>query len=179
MLRSALLRFKKRNKRRPARRAVRGEKKKSIRQTCFDAFDQGQKPVAVAKRLRLKERTALTYYQQWKKGGSRLAERYALMKLLRKAAPEMTLEVVTRLAEELGVPPEVVVERWGKPWGIKKLMLGDWGYRTIEEIRTEAETRLYNALEFLDLQERLGASLLEIHEALDEIRATHQADGEG
>ena len=178
MLRGALLRFKKYRKRRRRSRAVRGESKKSIRQTCFDAFDQGERPAALARRLRLKPRTALTYYQQWKKAGSRHAERYALMKLLKKAAPEMTLEAVTRLAQLLEVPPEAVVERWQKPWGIKKLMLGDWGYRTVEEIRTEAETRLYNALEFLDLQERLGASLLEIHQALDEIRASHQGDGQ-
>ena len=179
MLRSALLRFKKYKKRRRRSRAVRGESNKSIRQTCFDAFDQGERPVAVAKRLGLKERTALTYFQQWRKAGSRLAERYKLMKALKKAAPEMTLEVVVQLGKELGAPPEEVVKRWEKPWGIKKLMLGDWGYRTVEEIRTEAETRLYNAMEFLDLQERLGVSLLELHEALDEIRASHQEGGEG
>ena len=58
-------------------------------------------------------------------------------------------------------------------------MLGDWGYRTVEETRTQAEARLYNTLELLDLQERLGVSLVEIKQALDEVKARHQADGGG
>ena len=42
---------------------------KSLRQRCFEAFDEGERPAEVIKELKAKESTVFRYFQQWKKVG--------------------------------------------------------------------------------------------------------------
>jgi hypothetical protein len=42
---------------------------KSLRLRCFSSFNEGKRPMEVAKELRMKTSTVLTYHRDWKKTG--------------------------------------------------------------------------------------------------------------
>ena len=73
-----------------------------------------------------------------------------------KEKPEFSEKVIGMLADSLEMPPEEVVARMQKPWGLMEALKGKWPNYGLERERTEIEDRLMAALEVVKLAEIFG-----------------------
>ena len=151
------LRMPRRSKRRqyPIKRDDRG---RSARQRAFEAFKQGAKPAEVAATVPISVRTARRYYADWKKLPESVEIRYRLLRVARKHNSGFSQELIELLGAQLEMPEAEVAERLERPWGLKKLLMGEWPDRRQERERTDAETRLHSALTLILLLESGGLS---------------------
>lgn len=158
----------------------RDESGRSARRRCFELFDAGHGPKDASTATGVSIKTAQRYFQSWKKQPKNLQARYELLQTLRKTHPEFTQQTINWLAVELDLTEEQVIERLDdvqKPWGIKRLVQGDWvryvmGERQAQrqEKRSEAEKRLLAALELICLHEHYGVPLDRTIAAFGELR---------
>jgi len=142
---------------------------RTARQACFFQFDHGKGPSEAAEFVGVSLHTAYRYHHDWKHQGSYFAMRYKVAKALRQRSPDLSLETIKSLGAELGMSEEEVVERLQRPWGLHKLLRGQWPNYVEEQEKTNAEARLGAAVELLRIYEISGIPLEEIARVLDQL----------
>lgn len=124
----------------------RDERGLSARKRAFDAFDRGMSPAQVSSEYGIEIKTARRYYSSWEKQPPRLEKRYqALTEVLRKH-PELRHKFVETTADSLGMPVGEVEQRLQRPWGLKRLLTGEWPDYAEEERKRKEENRSEAAL---------------------------------
>ncbi len=174
-----------RSRKYPVRRDEYG---RSARQRCFIVFDGGRGPAEASLATGISKRTARRYFAAWKKLPPNMGLRYRMVRAMHRSHPEFTHETIRMLGAELGMTGVEVLERLDdieKPWGIRRLVTGDWPRYLLEERRREreqrrsqAEIRVETALEIVCLEEQLGVPLEQIVAALDALRPEQEDKGE-
>ncbi len=105
----------------PIKRDDRGQ---SLRAGCFQLFDEGKRPVEVARELAMKKSTVQSYFRQWKLIGPDFEKKYTYVReLLKKSAPnrDHNLELY---AKACGISKEEFEAVLAKPHGLRRLMTG-------------------------------------------------------
>ena len=97
---------------------------KSLRERCFRLFDEGMRPVEVARELGMKEATAKRYFQQWKQLGPDFDKHYAFAKgLFERSAPDRERNIEL-FARAWGITKEGLESVLSQPHGLRRLMSG-------------------------------------------------------
>lgn len=126
----------------------------TARQWAFFYFDRGLRPSEVAPEAGISTRTARRYYAHWKKLPPAHISNYKVFSELMKNNDEIRQQIIDKVANNLGMSREEVIQRLQKPWGIKQLVMGRWpNYRRQEEQR-KTEVRLEAALKLVMLFEQ-------------------------
>ena len=95
---------------------------KSLRQRCFEAFDEGKRPVEVIKELRAKESTIFTYFRQWKHVGPHIDKQLVFFKgLLAEGSPDRE-RWMTFFAETTGTTVEELQAILSTPHGLRRIL---------------------------------------------------------
>jgi AraC-like DNA-binding protein len=148
----------------PIKRDSRGQ---SLRARCFQLFDEGKRPVEVAKELGMKESTAKRYFQDWKRLGPNFERKHTYIQgLLKKSAPDRdhTLEL---LARACGIPKENLETILAQPHGLRRLMTGKLYFSG----HADADHRLHVVLEvslfISDYLMKNGGKFEDVHYALE------------
>jgi len=103
---------------------MRDDRGLSLRGRCFQLFDDGERPVEVAKELRMKESTAKSYFQQWKRLGPNFDRRHIYLKgLFKKTNPnrDRNLDLYARA---WGIEKEELETLLAQSHGLRRLMTG-------------------------------------------------------
>src|SRR3972149_3760725 len=80
----------------------------SLRARCFELFEQGKRPVAVAEELKMAETTVCRYFRDWKRLGPNFERKYAYVQsLFKKTASDRDNNI----------------ELFARAWGIEKEQL--------------------------------------------------------
>lgn len=96
----------------------------SLRARCFELFDEGKRPVEVAKELGMKTSTAYKYSRQWQRLGPNFERRYAYIKgLLKESAPDRDKDIEL-FARACGIQKEDLETVLARPHGLRRLMTG-------------------------------------------------------
>ena len=132
----------------------RDENGRSARQHAFELFEAGQRPAQVCKTLPMSFQTCCRYFQDYKRIRHKVP--YTTIRRWMKEKPEFSEKVIGMLADSLEMPPEEVVTRLQKPWGLLEALKGKWTNYGLERERTEIEDRLMAALEVVKLAEIFG-----------------------
>lgn len=140
----------------------RDEQGLSARKRAFDAFDRGMSPAQVSSEYGIEIKTARRYYSSWKKQPPRLEKRYqALTEVLRKH-PDLKHKFILTVVDSLGMPVGEVKQRLQRPWGLKRLLMGEWPNCEEEEIKKKEENRSKAALALVKFVEFCSMSPEEI-----------------
>ena len=132
---------------------------RSLRKRCFVLFEQGLRPAQVARELNMDtEKTAFRYFQDWKKLPKDLEPTYKSWRKVLKNDSGFSDRLVVLLAEVLDMSNEEVIARLEKPWGLKKLLKGDWVALRSRETQSKQEARLLAALFWVNVIETQGVS---------------------
>ncbi len=118
----------------------------SLRTRCFKLFDEGKRPVEVAKELGMKETTAYKYFQQGKRLGPNFERKYSYVKdLLKPSAPDRnhTLELFARAC---GITKKELETILDKPHGLRRLMTEKFSFPGHENIDRKRQVALEVAL---------------------------------
>ncbi|MFC2015246.1 hypothetical protein ACFLUP_04580, partial [Chloroflexota bacterium] len=94
----------------------------SLRTRCFRRFDEGERPVEVARELKMKESTAKRYFQDWKKLGPDFERRHSYVQgLLKRTSPNRSssLEMFSRA---WGIQTKELETILARPNGLRRLM---------------------------------------------------------
>ncbi|MFC2018668.1 hypothetical protein ACFLU4_01760 [Chloroflexota bacterium] len=128
---------------------------RSARRQSFDLFTQGYRPAQISKEnlVTASMKTLLRYFEDWKKQEHR-SPRSILRKLI-KNDPEFTHEYVQIIADYLEVPPEDIIARIQKPWGIEQLTIERLPNKKLATLQSTKEARLNAALKLIYFGERL------------------------
>lgn len=126
----------------------------SLRLRCFELFRQGQRPGQVCKTVPVSLRTACRYFEDFKKLHHWVP--YRTIRRWVRENPEFSEKVITLLATHLDMPPEAVISRLEKPWGLYGALRGAWPNFRLERERSELEARLLAALEVVKFAEVFG-----------------------
>ena len=95
---------------------------KSLRERCFLEFDEGKRPVVVARELRAKESTVFTYFRQWKRFGPYIRKQIVFIKgLLAEVSPDRD-RMMTFFAETCGITVEEFQAILSIPHGLRRLL---------------------------------------------------------
>ncbi len=130
----------------------RDEYGQSLRQRAFNLFWNRYRPAQVSKMLPISMRTACRYFEDWKKLNNRAS--YSGIKKMMKKNPELSEKVISMLADYLGVPAKQVILRMQKPWGLRRLIRGEFPNSPTSRAKAANERRLEAALRlisFVDL----------------------------
>ncbi|MFC2038367.1 hypothetical protein ACFLUG_01155 [Chloroflexota bacterium] len=96
----------------------------SLRTRCFQRFDEGGRPVEVARELEMKVKTAERYFQDWKAIGPNFEERHSFVKeLFKKDNPDRDSNL-EMYASVWGIKKEELETILAQPNGLKRLMTG-------------------------------------------------------
>ena len=129
----------KKSRRYPIQRDGRG---RTLRQRCFELFDEGMRPVEVAKELRMKISTVNKYFQQWKQLGPNFEKQYAYVKgLFTKTAPDRDYNIGL-FAGACGISKEEFETILAKPHGLRRFMTGKFYF----PVSADADHKLHVAL---------------------------------
>lgn len=126
----------------------------SLRQRCFDLFQQGQRPSQVYKIVPVSLRTACRYFEDFKKLYHRVP--YSTVRRWLRENPAFSSKTVNLLATSLDMTPAEALSRLEKPWGLYGALKGDWPNYRLDRERTELEVRLLAALEVIKFAEVFG-----------------------
>lgn len=124
----------------------------SIRDVCFRCFSEGQRPKQVLHdNPTFKERTILTYHNQWKKESELTrdpANRVHYNRIYRYLRdPDVRPKLVAMLAEQNHRTPDEIEALLRKPWGLQSAMSG----KTKRQLNLESKiARLNSALALVD-----------------------------
>ena len=169
MLKKLLPRTPKKGRRYPIKRDEQG---KTARQRAFRLFDRGYRPTTVAPMVDVTLATSYTYFRDWKKLPRNLDLEYRLWKKVFRTERGLSPDMLTALADVLGMSAEEVVERLQRPWGLLQLLVGRWPNPRLEQAHSEQERRLAAALRIVVAGERsslppeeITAWILELREA--------------
>jgi hypothetical protein len=100
---------------------------RSARAWAFDFFDDGSRPVHVARTLDIDQATAFRYYQQWKKLPPFFKYKYKAARLWFRRLGYRNRKKISRvLARELGTSVKEVSFHMQKPWAVKQIVSGEW-----------------------------------------------------
>jgi hypothetical protein len=95
---------------------------KSLRKRCFEAFDEGERPVQVARELKAKETTVFRYFQQWNKVGPTFEKQLTYIKgLLAKDSPSQG-RMLEFFSDICGVTVEEFQAILSTPHGLRRLL---------------------------------------------------------
>ena len=131
----------------------RDEYGQSARQRAFELFREGNRPAQVSQLLPISTRTACRYFEDWKKLTHKVP--FAHIKKLVKKNPETSEYVIGMFADYFGVPPEQVILRMQKPWGLMQLLKAEFPNARIKRAKTRIERRLETALRLILLADSL------------------------
>jgi len=96
----------------------------SLRARCFELFEQGNRPVAVAEEVKMEETTVYRYFRDWKRLGPNFERKYAYVQsLFKKTAPDRD-ENIELFAKAWGIPKEQIETILAQPHGLRRLMTG-------------------------------------------------------
>jgi hypothetical protein len=98
-------------------------------------------------------RTAYRYFEDWKKLTHKVP--FSHIKKLTKKNPETSEYVIGMFADYFGVPPERVILRMQKPWGLMQLLKADFPNARIKRAQSKIERRLEAALRLILLADLL------------------------
>ena len=115
----------------------------SLRARCFAMFEQGKRPVEVARELITKEATVFRYYRNWKKLGPNFDRQYTFVKsLFNKSSPdrEKNLELFSR---SCGISQEEFETILSTPHGLRQFLAGKYYF----PIQADADHKRSMALE--------------------------------
>ena len=133
----------------------RDEYGRSLRHQAFEFFSEGYRPSQIFKEnlIAASMKTLLRYFEDWKKQKHRCS-RSTLKKYMREN-PQFTEKYVQMLADYFKVPPEDIIVRIQKPWGIEQLTRGELPDNKLARLQSEKEIRLDAALRLIYFGERL------------------------
>ncbi len=133
----------------------RDEYGRSARQQAFALFTEGYRPSQISKNnlIPVSMKTLLRYFEDWEKKNHRSSR--SVLRRMMKNNPEFTERFVQKMADYFEVPPEDIIVRLQKPWGIERLTRGELPDNRLYRIQSEREERLEAALEFINFVERL------------------------
>ena len=95
---------------------------KSLRQRCFEAFDEGKRPIQVVRELRVKESTIFTYFKQWKRFGPHIRKQIVFIKgLLAEGSPDRD-RMMAFFAGTCGITIEEFQAILSLPHGLRRLL---------------------------------------------------------
>lgn len=97
---------------------------RSLRARCFQRFDEGMRPVEVAKEEKMKKATVDRYFQDWKQIGPDFERKLTYVRgLLKQSAParDRNLELFARAGMISKEELEIIL---AKPNGLRRLMTG-------------------------------------------------------
>jgi len=115
----------------------------SLRARCFELFEQGKRPVAVAEELRMEVSTACRYFRNWKRLGRNFETRYAYVKgLFKKTAPDRDYNIEL-FARVCGIQKEQLEAILAQPHGLRRLMTGKFYFTA----HADADHKRHMALE--------------------------------
>ena len=134
---------------------IRDEYGRSARRQAFDLFIEGYRPSQIFKEnlIPVSMKTLLRYFEDWKKQKHRTSR--SVFRKIMMQNPEFTEKYVQMLADYFEVPPEDIIVRMQKPWGITDLSKGELPDRRLYRIQSAVEERLELALRFIHFGERL------------------------
>ena len=96
----------------------------SLRARCFELFEQGKRPVAVAEELKMAETTVCRYFRDWKRLGPNFERKYDYVRsLCKKTAPDRDNNIEL-FAKAWGIPKEQIETILAQPHGLRRLMTG-------------------------------------------------------
>ncbi len=134
---------------------IRDEDGRSARRRAFALFTEGYRPSQVSREglVPVSMKTLLRYFEDWKKQKHR-ASRSVFRKIMR-GNPGSTEKYVQMLADYFEVPPEDIIIRLQKPWGIEQLTRSELPDLKLARLQSEKEVRLEAALRLIYFAERL------------------------
>ncbi len=120
----------------------RDQEGKSLRERCFEGFDQGQRPADVAKALKANNDTVETYFKDWKEKGKNFEAMYAYVKkLFEKTAPDREKNIEL-FALTLGIKKEQFEAILSQPYGLRRFLQGKLRF----PVQAEVDHKLHIAL---------------------------------
>ena len=96
----------------------------SLRARCFERFNDGERPVEVAKELETKVSTVKKYFQDWKKFGPDFDKQYIFTKGLFKKTASNRDYNLDLFARAWGIQTEELETLLGTPHGLRRLITG-------------------------------------------------------
>jgi len=143
---------------------------RTARKRCFDLYDRGIRPAAVAREIGISLKTACQYHYQWKQLPKQFEDKYMFVRDRLKKNRQLREIIIKELSKETG-EPEFKIKLWlESPWGIKQLTSCKWKEiikRKKEEI--EDDKRLKAALKFIELLKLCGSSYEEINDSIQRL----------
>jgi transposase len=94
---------------------------RSLRQRCFELFDEGKGPVEVARELRAKKSTVYRYFRQWKKSGNLDKQVTFIKGLLDKDSPDRD-RMLEFIADTCGIITDELLIILSKPHGLRRIL---------------------------------------------------------
>jgi len=99
----------------------------SARKRAFTAFDEGKKPEEVYADVQISLRTARRYYADWKKQPANFTKNYELLKKAKRiGSPSYIENTMCDIAIQLSIPTEEVSHYLEQPWGLHKVIRGEF-----------------------------------------------------
>jgi hypothetical protein len=115
----------------------------SLRARCFELFEQGKRPVAVAEELKMKETTVCRYFRDWKRLGPNFELQYAYVKgLFKKTAPDRE-KSIELFARAYGIQKEQLEAILSQSHGLRRLVTGKFYFPA----HADADHKRHMALE--------------------------------
>lgn len=147
----------------------RDEYGRSARRQAFEFFNEGYRPAQISKEnlVPISLTTLFRYYEDWKKPRNRVS--YSSLKRYLKGKMEFSEQYIKMLADYFKVPPQDIILRMQKPWGLMQLSKGELPDDRLERIRSEIEDRLEAALRIIRLAEMFGNSPEQVNQLVSDI----------
>ena len=146
---------------------------KSLRKRCFEAFDQGGRPVAVAATLKMKPATALRYFESWKRLGPQFENRYRFVRKALKNDSGLREDILTQLSKNLEISRDEVLRRLLPPWGLRQMISHKFPIFFSPEEESEGEYRLRLGLTFADFFKGWDESYADFYADLEQFLRNH------
>jgi hypothetical protein len=142
------------------------EKGLSLRARCFDLFEQGNRPVAVAEELKMAETTVYRYFRDWKRLGPNFERKYAYVQSLFKKTASNRDNNIELFAKAWGIEKEQLESVLSQPHGLRRLMTGKYYFSAHANADHTLHITLELALLFLDHLIKQKGKFVDIYFAL-------------
>jgi len=114
----------------------------SARKRAFAAFDEGRKPEEFCNSIDISLRTAARYHADWKKLPPKFAKNYELQKKTKRSGhPLFNDDAIKMIAGQLSIPEEEVAHYLETPWGLQKILKGEFIPDQERKIQWDEATR--------------------------------------
>lgn len=131
----------------------------SARKRAFKAFSDGKTFEEVCIISGISRRTAYRYKASWKEIHPHLDIDYKLLNKARKATDGFSNATLLKMAKMFGITIDEVKIELGKPWGLKRMLMGRWPNGPDQQKAREIEARFNLALDLETILESTGLSL--------------------